>query len=66
MRTVLTVRLCVHCRQRPAGFWVTRSSDRTVRRPWCLACCTELARADYDMTPFDGSRARSAVGPAAR
>ena len=57
MRTGSTVRLCVHCRQRPAGFWVSRSRDRVVRRPWCLACCTELDRADCDITPFDGGRA---------
>jgi hypothetical protein len=66
MRTVLTVQLCIHCKQRPAGFWVSRGSDRTVRRPWCRACCGGLDLAGYDMTPFGGSRARSAVGPAAR
>jgi hypothetical protein len=66
MRIVLTVQLCVHCRQRPAGFWVSRGSDRVIRRPWCLACCAGLDPAGCDIAPFGGSRVRSAVGPAAR
>lgn len=32
-----TVQLCIHCRQNLAGFWVSRNSDQTVRRPWCLS-----------------------------
>jgi hypothetical protein len=52
MRTVLTVQLCVHCRGRPAGFWVSRTGDRVVRRPWCLACCEHLALADCHITAF--------------
>jgi hypothetical protein len=62
MRALLTVRLCVHCRQRPAGFWVSRNSDRVVRRPWCLACCKQLGRAHRGITPFDGGQPR-ATGP---
>jgi hypothetical protein len=52
MRSVLTGQLCVHCRRSPAGFWVSRGGDSVVRRPWCLACCGELDRADYVITPF--------------
>ena len=48
-----TVQLCVHCRRRPAGFWVSRKEDQTVRRPWCLSCCPGLDRARCDVTPFD-------------
>jgi hypothetical protein len=28
-----TIQLCIHCRQNPARFWVSRSSAQTVRRP---------------------------------
>jgi hypothetical protein len=28
-----TFQLCVHCQHNPAGFWVSRDGDRTVRRP---------------------------------
>ena len=28
-----TIQLCIHCRQNPAGFWVSRSGSQTVRRP---------------------------------
>ena len=52
MRNVLTVQLCVHCRLRPAGFWVSRTSDRVVRRPWCLACCEELDLAGCHISAF--------------
>jgi len=52
MRAVLMVQLCVHCRLRPAGFWVSRTGARVVRRPWCLACCEELALADCHITAF--------------
>jgi NMD protein affecting ribosome stability and mRNA decay len=54
--SVSTVQFCVHCGQRPAGFWVSRSNAAVVRRPWCLACCDELDRAHCDVTPFDGDR----------
>jgi hypothetical protein len=49
-----THQLCIHCRQSPAGFWVSRKTDATVRRPWCLACCQELDRARCDITTFGG------------
>jgi hypothetical protein len=52
MPTVRTVQLCVHCRLRPAGFWVSRTGDRVVRRPWCLACCEDLAVAGCHGTAF--------------
>jgi hypothetical protein len=61
MRTVLTVQLCVHCRQRRAGFWVSRNGGRVVRRPWCLACCEELDRADCEITPLGAARWAGAV-----
>ena len=48
-----TAQLCVHCRQNPAGFWVSRTGARTVRRPWCLSCCQGLARDRYEVIPFD-------------
>jgi hypothetical protein len=54
VRTVLTLQLCVHCKESPAGFWVSRSNGTVVRRPWCLACCQELDRARCDVTPFGG------------
>ena len=47
-----TVQLCIHCRQSPAGFWVSRRGGQTVRRPWCLACCQELPRDLCDVVPF--------------
>lgn len=48
-----TIQLCIHCRQNPAGFWVSRSSDQTVRRPWCLSCCQDLDPACQHIRPFD-------------
>jgi hypothetical protein len=48
-----TIQLCVHCRQNPAGFWVSRNGDQTVRRPWCLSCCQDLDPARYHIGPFD-------------
>jgi len=48
-----TIQLCIHCRERPAGFWVSRTDATTVRRPWCLSCCEELDR-DCRVIPFDG------------
>ena len=29
---------CVHCGERPAGFWVYAHDAKVVRRPWCLIC----------------------------
>jgi hypothetical protein len=46
------IQLCVHCRERPAGFWVSRTGGRTVRRPWCLSCCATLDRDHCDVTRF--------------
>jgi hypothetical protein len=48
-----TIQLCIHCRQNPAGFWVSRTSDQTVRRPWCLFCCQDLDPACHHIRPFD-------------
>jgi hypothetical protein len=48
-----TVQLCVHCRQNPAGFWVSHTSDQTARRPWCLSCCQNLDPGHYHLNPFD-------------
>jgi hypothetical protein len=48
-----TIQLCIHCRQNPAGFWVSRNGDQTVRRPWCLSCCQDLDPACHDIRPFD-------------
>ena len=48
-----TIQLCIHCRQNPAGFWVSRDSDQTVRRPWCLSCCQDLDPACHHIRPFD-------------
>jgi hypothetical protein len=48
-----TIQLCVHCRQNPAGFWVSRSGDQTMRRPWCLSCCQDLDPACHHIRPFD-------------
>jgi hypothetical protein len=51
-----TGQLCIRCRQSPAGFWVSHKNDMVVRRPWCLACCGELDRARYDVSPFGHGR----------
>ena len=48
-----TIWLCIHCRHNPAGFWVSRSRDQTVRRPWCLSCCQDLDPACHHIRPFD-------------
>jgi hypothetical protein len=48
-----TVQLCIHCRQNPAGFWVSQTGGRTVRRPWCLSCGQGLDRDRCDVIPFD-------------
>jgi len=47
-----TIQLCVHCQQRPAGFWVRRTGGMVVRRPWCMSCSQDLDRDDYDVIPF--------------
>jgi hypothetical protein len=51
-----TVQLCIHCQQNPAGFWVSRTSDHTARRPWCLSCCQLLDPGRYGVIPFDSHR----------
>jgi len=48
-----TIQLCTHCRHNPAGFWVSRHGDQTVRRPWCLSCCQDLDPACRPISPFD-------------
>jgi hypothetical protein len=47
-----TVHLCMHCRENPAGFWVSHKSAKAVRRPWCLSCCDTLDQDRYDMVRF--------------
>jgi hypothetical protein len=49
-----TRRLCIHCMQNPAGFWVTRRNAHVVNRPWCLSCCQELDPDLCDVIPFGG------------
>jgi len=46
------IQLCIHCRERPAGFWVSRAGGKTVRRPWCLSCCEQLDRDHCDVIRF--------------
>jgi hypothetical protein len=46
------IQLCIHCQDRPAGFWVSRTGAKTVRRPWCLSCCEELDRDHCDVIRF--------------
>jgi len=48
-----TIQLCIHCRQNPAGFWVSRNGSQTVRCPWCLSCCQDLHPCCYHVNPFD-------------
>jgi len=48
-----TIQLCTNCRHNPAGFWVGRTSDQTVRRPWCRSCCQDLDLARHRIEPFD-------------
>jgi hypothetical protein len=48
-----TIQLCIHCRHNPAGFWVSRTSGQTARRPWCLSCCQDLDPACHHIRPFD-------------
>jgi hypothetical protein len=52
-RLLHTIQLCIHCRHNPAGFWVSRNSSQTVRRPWCLSCCQNLDPGRYHVQPFD-------------
>lgn len=47
-----TVHLCIHCGERPAGFWVSHKTAQAVRRPWCLSCCDVLDRDRYDLVRF--------------
>jgi hypothetical protein len=47
-----TVQLCVHCRENPAGFWVSRKGAQVVRRPWCLSCCQVLDPSSCDVVRF--------------
>ena len=48
-----TTQLCVRCRDRQAGFWVSCTGGQTVRRPWCLSCCEGLDHDRCDVIPFD-------------
>jgi hypothetical protein len=48
-----TIQLCIHCRRNPAGFWVSRDSGQTVRRPWCLSCCQKPGPGCCHVQPFD-------------
>ena len=48
-----TIQLCIHCRHNPAGFWVSHTTDQTVRRPWCLSCCQDLDPGCHHITPFE-------------
>jgi hypothetical protein len=48
-----TIQVCIHCQRNPAGFWVSRTSDQTARRPWCLSCCHQLDPGSYHLKPFD-------------
>jgi hypothetical protein len=47
-----TVKLCIHCQENAAGFWVSRRNGQVAQRPWCLSCCQELDRDLCDVTPF--------------
>jgi hypothetical protein len=48
-----TIQVCIHCRQEPAGFWVSRDTGQKVRRSWCLSCCQDLDPGCYHVQPFD-------------
>ena len=48
-----TIQVCIQCRENPAGFWLSRTGGKTVRRPWCLSCCAGLDRDRCDMIPFE-------------
>ena len=49
-----TIQLCVHCRQNPAGFWVSHGNGSVTRRPWCLSCRHRLDQGRDAVTPFGG------------
>lgn len=49
-----TIQLCIHCRESPAGFWVSSKGSKTVRRPWCLSCCDALDPIRHYVIPFGG------------
>jgi hypothetical protein len=49
-----TFQLCIHRRENPAGFWVSRTGDKTARRPWCLCCCQGLDRNCCEIIAFGG------------
>jgi len=49
-----TVQICIHCKENPAGFWVSRNGSQVVRRPWCLSCCQELDQGLCNVIPFGG------------
>ena len=47
------LKLCVHCRKRVAGFWVSSWASFS-RRPWCWTCIdTALNRDLHKITPFE-------------
>jgi hypothetical protein len=48
------VQLCTCCRQNPAGFWVSHTTDQAVPRPWCLSCCRGLDQSRYHIVRFEG------------
>jgi hypothetical protein len=47
-----TLQVCIHCRENPAGFWVSGRKSAVTRRPWCLSSCQELDRRLCDVIPF--------------
>ena len=49
-----TIQLCVHCRHRPAGSWVSRTTGQTAWRPWRLSCCQGPDQSRCHAIPFDG------------
>ena len=49
-----TIQLCMHCRERPAGFWIGGKNGQVARRPWCLSCCQALDPGRADVIPFNG------------
>lgn len=47
-----TVLLCIHCRENTAGFWVSRSTSRVARCPWCLSYGRQLGPGRCAVIPF--------------
>ena len=47
-----TVLLCIHCRENTAGFWISRSTSRAARCPWCLPCSQQLDPGRCAVIPF--------------